>query len=174
MFLDAFGHNFNTFWRLCFADTLDGVFCCFCMPKSLLKWSKNHPVELPLVPKTSKIHNFSRKGRFGSVLGRLVIFGRPIWSRFRPIYALFSACFACFSQIFKHFTVFRRIGVGKGGAQFSRSHSLAFKLFFSTKTSDWHGADLLCNLDKIAWDCEAAEGEQIRIMETVWGRRQRL
>ena len=89
MFLDAFGHNFNTFWRLCFADSLDGVFCCFCMPKSLLKWPKNHPVELPMVPKTIKILNFSRKGRFGSVLGRLVIFGRPIWPHFRPIRALF-------------------------------------------------------------------------------------
>ena len=78
MFLDAFGHNFDTCSRLCFAHSLDGVFCCFCMPNSLLKCPKNHPVELPMVPKTIKILNFSRKGRFGSVLGRLVIFGRPI------------------------------------------------------------------------------------------------
>ena len=111
MFLDAFGHNFNTFWRLCFADSLGGVFCCFCMPNKLPKWHKNHPVELPMVPKTIKILNFSRKGRFGSVLGRLVIFGRPILRWFGHYLA---HVLLVFSHIFTHFTIFRRIWVGKG------------------------------------------------------------
>ena len=102
-----------------------------------------------MVPKTIKIQNFSRKGRFGSVLGRLVIFGRPILPHFRLIWALFSSCFVFFFHIFSSILPYsEEFGWGRGGgAQFSRSHSFASKPFFSTKTSDWHGADLLCNLD---------------------------
>ena len=36
---------------------------------------------------------------------------------------------------------------GEGEAHFSRSHQSASKPSFSTTTSDWHGAALLCNLD---------------------------
>ena len=55
----------------------------------------------------------------------------------------------CLLAVWILFKLFRRIGVGRGGegAHFSRSHHSSSKPSFSTKTSDWHGADLLCNLD---------------------------
>ena len=92
------------------------------------KMSKNRPVDLAMVPKTIKILNFSRKGRFGSVLGRLVIFGRPIWINFRPIWALFSSYFVCF---FIDFHAFHRIPENWGG----EGGSTVFQItLFSIKT----------------------------------------
>ena len=37
---------------------------------------------------------------------------------------------------------------GLGKSTVSKLTLFSSKPFFSTKTSDWHGADLLCNLDK--------------------------
>ena len=114
-------------------SSLDMPFLRFLMPKWLPKCAKNDPIEPPMVPRTIKISHFPPNGRSGIVL--LGVSGRI------PSHLLLMVQF--FPKLF------RRIGVGRGGeeAHFSRSHHSASKPSFSTTTSDWHGAALLCNLD---------------------------
>ena len=89
MFLDAFWHNISTF-----CQEYCCIFCWWCfwwffILKSVLKWAKNRPIELPMVPKAMKIPYFSWKGLFGSILTPFGHFWTSHLTSFRPIRGLF-------------------------------------------------------------------------------------
>ena len=58
----------------------------------------------------------------------------------------------CFASVQNSFSSFPKNWGGEGvGSTISKVTPFSITTFFSTKTSDWHGAALLCNVDSFCW-----------------------
>ena len=169
--LHAFGsmlvHIFMICSTLIFAQLFDDAFSQFWIPKWLPKWPKN---DLNWAPKrlqeTSKFI-FSPKRSFWEPLARFGYLCTPCWhnfygfcaylnsvlgSNFVDLESILIDCHA-FAIILgcSFVNIIWKNGVreGVGKSTVSSITLLSIKASFSITTSDWHGAALLCNLDKL-------------------------
>ena len=142
------------------------------MPKIDPKWPQNRPKCVPGRSLASWLHLASCGHTFfsdfwcqnGSQNDLKIYQSSPRWCPGSPKCRTFLQTVAlgasfgrlgpqsiyCFASVQNSFSSFPKNWDGEGvGSTISKVTPFSITTFFSTKTSDWHGAALLCNLDMI-------------------------
>ena len=136
-FLASSGH----LWTCHFYD-----FWCQNGSQNYLKMTQSSP---QWCPGPSKFRTFPQKVALGASWFQLSFSENPfdvILGASGPILAILLLVFWILSQACAFFP---KTWGGEGGESITFKITLfSIKPFFTTTTSDWHGADLLCNLDK--------------------------